>query len=102
MSISTESVRVVILGDEYTVKSDTNAETTRKVADFVGKKMAEAPHNGSSRDKLKSAILSSMNIAGELFEYQARCEKNDEVLSELQDRVASIVGRIDDVLNTHD
>lgn len=101
MSIPTESVRVVILGDEYTVKSDTNAEITKKVADYVGQKMSETPHNGSSRDKLKSAILSSMNIAGELFEYQDRCRENDEALQKLHDRVAGIINRIDTVLNSH-
>ena len=75
MSSSTESVRVVIFGAEYSIKSDVDVETTRQVARYVNSKMAGINENTASRDNIKIAVLSALNIAGELFESKAKQEK---------------------------
>ena len=64
MSPSSDSVRVTIHGDEYLIKGDVDIETTRQVAQYVNSKMEEIQTGVASRDKVKIAVLSAMNIAG--------------------------------------
>ena len=65
MSPSSDSVRVTIHGDEYLIKGDVDIETTRQVAQYVNSKMEEIQTGVASRDKVKIAVLSAMNIAGD-------------------------------------
>jgi cell division protein ZapA len=98
MGSSMESVRVVIFGSEYSIKADVDVETTRKVARYVNSKMAEIHENTASRDNVKIAVLSALNIAGELFELKDNVENDTRRISEIRDRVASITKTIDAVL----
>jgi cell division protein ZapA len=98
MSSSMESVRVVIFGSEYSIKGDVDVETTKKVARFVNSKMAEIHENTASRDNVKIAVLSALNIAGELFEAKDNQEKGARLISNFSDRIASITKKIDAAL----
>lgn len=93
-----ESVHVVIFGSEYSIKGDVDIETTREVARYVNSKMAEINENTASRDNMKIAVLSALNIAGELFELKAKQENGATQITELRDRAASIVKKIDTAL----
>jgi cell division protein ZapA len=101
MGSSMESVRVVIFGSEYSIKGDVDIETTRKVARYVNSKMAEIHENTASRDNVKIAVLSALNIAGELFELKDKKETGAQQISVINDRVARISKKIDDALQ-HD
>jgi cell division protein ZapA len=98
MSSSMESVRVVIFGTEYSIKADVDIETTRQVARFVNSKMAEIHENSASRDNVKIAVLSALNIAGELLDLRQKQKIGVKKADELTDRVAQIVKKIDDAL----
>lgn len=98
MSSPMESVRVVIFGSEYSIKGDVDVETTRQIARYVNSKMAEIYENSASRDNVKIAVLSALNIAGELFELKRKQESGTTQLREMEDRVASITTKIDAVL----
>jgi cell division protein ZapA len=85
MSPSSEkSVKVTILGDEYSIKSDVDLETTKKVAEYVNSKIEQIQSSISSKEKLKIAVLSAINIAGELFEYKLKCEKCLQKLEDVE------------------
>ena len=98
MSSSSESVRVVIFGSEYSLKADVDVETTRQIARYVNSKMAEIHENTASRDNVKIAVLSALNIAGELFELKEKQEKGAHETTEVQTRVESIFRKIDQAL----
>ena len=98
MSSPRESVRVVIFGSEYSIKGDVDVETTRQIARYVNSKMAEMHENSASRDNVKIAVLSALNIAGELFELKGKQDSGTKQLSELEDRLASINHKIDAAL----
>jgi cell division protein ZapA len=100
MDSSMESVRVVIFGVEYSIKADVDIETTRSVAKYVSSKMSQIHESTTSRDHLKVAVLSALNIAGELFEIKARNEENARKISELQEKIASLNNKIDGALKT--
>lgn len=62
------SVRVTIVGEEYTVRSPIDAEHTRAVAGYVDAAIRKIVASGSVVESHKAAILAAMQIAGELFE----------------------------------
>jgi cell division protein ZapA len=92
---NTQSTRVVIFGSEYSIKADVDVETTRKVARYVNSKMAEIHENTASRDNVKIAVLSALNIAGELFELKDRQDTGAQQIHEITGKAASIVKKID-------
>ncbi len=90
--------RVLILGDEYPIKGDVDGDTTRKVVDYMNQKVTEVRGMSSSFDKLKIAILSALNITGELFEYRTRAEHAERELTELEQRAVELTDRINGAL----
>lgn len=96
--MSTHSTRVTILGDEYPVRGDVDGETTRRVVDYVNQKIDEVRGKTTAYDKIKLAILSALNIAGELFEYRSRQESAQQQLDEVEERAQQLVAKIDGAL----
>lgn len=93
-----KSTRVTILGDEYPVRGDVDGVTTRTVVDYVNQKIEEVRGKSATFDKLKVAILSALNIAGELFEYRSRNDSAEQQLMELTQSAEELVARIDKAL----
>lgn len=95
-----ESVRVVIFGVEYLIKSDADPDITKQVAQFVNSKIAEIHEKTASRDNLKVAVLSLLNIAGELFELKARHNECTVKADELESKITAIANKIDIALDS--
>ena len=76
MSAKRNSVRVTILNDEYMIRSDTSAEHTRAVAQYVDRAIRQVMSTGMVVESSKAAILAALQIAGELFELR---ESADDV-----------------------
>jgi cell division protein ZapA len=95
MNASADSVRVYIFGDEYPIKGNVDIEIIRKVADYVDRKMMGFQKNMASRDKLKVAVLSAINIAGELFELKESNESQAKQLEELHNKLGQLEKKID-------
>jgi cell division protein ZapA len=61
-------VRVTILGDEYSIRSDQSPERTRIVAEHVDNVIKETMRAGNIVDAQKGAILAALSITDELFD----------------------------------
>jgi len=92
--VQNDSIRVKIFGDEYSIRGDVDSETTRKIAEYVDAKMIEIYEKGVSKDKLKIAILSALNIAGQLFEYKSIASERAVQLDVLSKRIEDITQKI--------
>jgi cell division protein ZapA len=95
MSLSRESVQVIIYGDEYSIKGDADSDTVKKIAEFVTDKMSEVQNSIASRDKVKVAVLSAMNIAEELLAYKEKCQEYLNKCEELQKKAVALGRKID-------
>jgi cell division protein ZapA len=98
MSSSNESVRVAIFGYDYSLKSDVDSETTIEIAQYVHSKMTDLHKKSASRDHMKIAVLSALNIAGELFESKEKCNQQELTINELQQRISTLTQQINGVL----
>jgi cell division protein ZapA (FtsZ GTPase activity inhibitor) len=96
--MANQSTRVTILGDEYPVKGNVDDVTTHRVVEYLNQKIDEVRGKSATFDKLKVAILSALNIVGELFEYRSRNETVEQQLTALEHRAEKLVARIDGVL----
>jgi len=65
------SVRVTILGDEYTLRSATSAEETQVIAKQVDQSIREIMQSGLVVETHKAAILACLRMAGELAQAHA-------------------------------
>jgi cell division protein ZapA len=61
-------VRVTILGDEYSIRSDASPERTRAVAEHVDNVIRETMRAGNIVEAQKGAILAALSITDELFD----------------------------------
>ncbi len=62
------SVRVTIVGEEYTIRGSADPEHIRAVAGYVDAAIRKIVASGTVVESHKAAILAAMQIAGELFE----------------------------------
>jgi cell division protein ZapA len=62
------SVKVTILGEEYTLRTAASPDETRAVAEHVDAMIQEIMQSGTVVETHKGAILACLRIAGELFE----------------------------------
>ena len=68
MSSKKNVVKVSILGDEYSIRSDASPERTRAVAEHVDKIIRETMRAGNIVETQKAAILAALSITDELFD----------------------------------
>jgi cell division protein ZapA len=61
-------VRVTILGDEYSIRSDVSPERTRAVAEHVDSVIKQTMRAGNIVETQKAAILAALSITDELFD----------------------------------
>lgn len=78
MSSIKHSTRVTICGEDYTIRSDSSPEHTRKVAAYVDAKIREVLESASVVESHKAAILAALQITDELFS----ARKGEEVVAE--------------------
>src|SRR5688500_19037082 len=81
------SVRVTIVGEEYTIRSDASPEHTRAVADHVDRAIREIMNSGAVAETRKAAILAALQITDDLFRARAQSEEIAEGMQQLSSEI---------------
>lgn len=68
MTAKKHSVRLMIGGEEYTVRSDLPPEYTREVAAYLDQALTKVRAQGGLVETHKAAILAALDITNELFQ----------------------------------
>jgi len=68
VSTKKHAVKVMIGGEEYTVRSDLPPEYTREVASYVDQALKKVLGQGPIVEIHKAAILAALDITNELFQ----------------------------------
>lgn len=71
----TTSVKVTILGEEYTLRSAASAEETQAVARHVDQSIRQIMQSGLVVETHKASVLAMLRLAGELFQARAEAER---------------------------
>lgn len=84
---------VTILGNQYTLRGHADPERMIELARYVDDKLRSARHGAEKpQDLTKVAILTSLNIAYELFDARNRVEED---LHEARRRTGDLIDRLD-------
>lgn len=68
-------VKVRIVGDEYSIRTDASAEHTRAVAEHVDRTIRAIMEGGGVNETSKAAILAALQITDELFKERVGAEE---------------------------
>lgn len=79
--------RVTILGEEYRIGGDAAGAPVPELAAYVNKKIQEIRRQGGAPDPKRVAVLTSLNLADELFRERALAAA---LLTEVKRRVAKM------------
>jgi cell division protein ZapA len=61
-------VRVTIMNEEYSIRSDVSPERTREVAAYLDQAIRRVLESGTVVETGRAAILAALHVTGELFE----------------------------------
>jgi cell division protein ZapA len=93
--LSDRVVPVVILGQQYPVRSSLEESYVAALASYVDEKMRAAADVAPSGDSVRLAVLAALNIADEFF----RCQESERSGREaLLERAARLERLIDEAL----
>ena len=81
MSGKKSSVRVEILGESYSIRTEAAPEHTRAVAEHLDRSIRQILSGGSVIETNRAAILAALQITSELFQER---EANESITSEMQ------------------
>lgn len=85
------SVRVMILNEEYTIRSDTPPEHTRAVAEYLDSAIREVMSSGQVVESGRASILAALRITAELFDARAAADEVTESLQALSAEVKRLL-----------
>ena len=68
MTTKKTSLKVEILGESYSIRSDASAEHTRAVAEHLDKAIRQILSGGAVIEANRAAILAALQITSELFQ----------------------------------
>ena len=87
MSEKRSSVKVTIVGQELTIRSDATPEHTREVAAYVDKTIRGIMNSGAVIESNRAAILAALQITDELFRSRAAQRSLNESMDSLSAEV---------------
>ena len=83
----TYSVRVTILGEEYTLRSEAPPEQARAVAEYYDRMVRQVMNAGNVVESNRAAILAALQITAELFQAREGAAQVDAGMRALADDV---------------
>jgi cell division protein ZapA len=81
------SVRVTIVGEEYSLRSEASQEHAEAVANYVDRAIRKVMSSGSIVETHKAAILAALQITDELFTARENLEEVTGYMRALGDEV---------------
>jgi cell division protein ZapA len=91
VSTTKNAVRVIIGGEEYTVRSELPAEYTREVAAYLDAALKRVRDSLPMVESHKAAILAALAITDELFQARNGDREMAERLSSMADGLARLL-----------
>jgi cell division protein ZapA len=85
------SVKISILNEEFTIRSDTLPEHTRVVAEYLDEAARQVMSGGNVVESNRAVILAALRITAELFEERQAGEAISGSMKQLSDEVRRLL-----------
>lgn len=89
-------VTVNILGNEYVIKSEEDAEKVNRIADYMNEKVKEINDNTEGLSEKKKVILVALNIANDYFQV---LKERDELIARIRQRSKELINNINSTIS---
>ena len=86
-----EDIDVEIFGYKYRIKSQEQADYVHKLAEYLNEKIEEVLQTTKTVDSLNVVILSSLNIANDLFRVKSEQRDLQRQIEERSRRLISLI-----------
>lgn len=88
---SSQSYKVVIYNQTYSLRSDHGSEYIHTLAEYVDKRMNEIASATMTVDSLRVAILAALQIADELYQARNEMKETEEQIAERSSKYADLL-----------
>jgi len=86
-----KGVEVEIFGQKYVIKGNNDEAYIQQLADYVDSKMREMHGRHKLSTPAKTAVLSAINIAHELFSLKKEMDEKDSVIAKRTDKLLDLL-----------
>jgi len=90
-ALKTTSVR--IMGDDYPIKSDADADYLHDLAQFVENKISGVGAQNKLPPRLRREILAALLIADDYFTEKRKNEELESRVAELTDKIRTVIDK---------
>lgn len=87
----TQSYKVVIYNQTYSLRSDHDPEYIQQLAEHVDQCMNDIARAGMTVDSLRVAILAALQIADELYQARKEMKDTEDAIAERSARYAELL-----------
>ena len=91
MSTKKNTVRVTILNEEYSIRSDTPPEHAKAVAQYLDQAIRKVLSSGAVVESNRAVVLAALQVTGELFEARESLESATHSIQGLSDYVRPLL-----------
>lgn len=91
MTTKKHTLRVSILNEEYSIRSDTPPEHARAVAQYLDQAIRTVMSSGGIVESNRAVVLAALQITGELFEAKASLAAVNQSVQSLSEYVRPLL-----------
>ncbi len=91
MTTKKHATRVSILNEEYAIRTDTDPEHARAVAQYLDQAIRKVLSSGSVVESNRAVVLAALQITGELFDARSALESNVASVAAISDYVRPLL-----------
>jgi cell division protein ZapA len=88
-------VTVNILGNEYVIKSEEDADKVYRIAEYLNEKVKEINDNIEGLSEKRKFILRALNIANDYFQV---LKERDELIARIRQRSKALINNINSTI----
>jgi cell division protein ZapA len=85
------TVKVTILNEEYSIRSDTSPEHTKAVAHHLDRAIREVMSTGGVVESSRAVVLAALQITAELFEARGNLDAAAKSMQDLAEYVRPLL-----------
>ena len=91
MSVPIHSVKVSILNEEFTIRSDTPPDQTKAIADYLDGMARQVMQGSNVIESNRAVVLAALRVTGELFEERQASQEMSESMKQLADEIRRLL-----------
>jgi len=91
VSAKKHTTRVVIMNEEYAIRSDTPPEHTKAVAQYLDQAIRKVLASGAVVETNRAVVLAALQITGELFDSRSALQSTVESVERVSEYVRPLL-----------